>query len=347
MKAGRVVIGMAIALVSYSIFVSQNALFGRILILDTATFHAFLISVLVFFTLSAFDRTRSLSYVLSPIPVVLMLDVILSAIAGIRMETGIYYVAFREIEPYLLIFSCSAIASAIGFTDNLRVQSILTFASLTIAGIASYVIVSTLSSTLAIPRLSDLAVPVLILLLTLALTSLANFSESLSFLRDQRAFLIFTIIAVSIYYILLKPLIGERVGIANFLEWLIVLLVILKIGRSIARVEVGYSTEVHAHRVDERAIRDEAYEAIEFAERMFLEKGVKNYLAAAIASAISATSKPGVIKAGDVIAPVVEYEDEKIPLLSFPWERRMIEMKNRRRREKVLNEVRRRLEDLR
>ncbi len=45
-------------------------------------------------------------------------------------------------------------------------------------------------------------------------------------------------------------------------------------------------------------------------------------------------------KLAAILAPLINYQDEKAPLLSFPWERKIVESRNRRRREKVVEMIR-------
>jgi len=79
--------------------------------------------------------------------------------------------------------------------------------------------------------------------------------------------------------------------------------------------------------------------------RRFIEFGEKSTLIFEIAKALfDAGLTPAEVS--DVLSPLVNYSDKKVPKLAFSWEKERILKKNRKSREKVVFEVKKKLEEV-
>jgi hypothetical protein len=345
MKIIRTVIGVAAVLLIHFVFLNQTELLGRVIIFESPALYIFYVSVLVLSFLSGFDRTRKLSFLVIPFTVIFGLELLLSSLTTLNPEVfSTPYAVFNlaEIPLAILIFAISI--SLIQFSDKLRVQATISFTSLLVAAVIAYILIDILSPFLPKEvKGSDLAFIIIAFISVLALTALSNVSEKTAFLRNQRGFLLGIVLAIGIYITFIKPLIGERVGIANFIEWAIVTLATLKVARSVPRsIEVEKGSMIEVHRKSEKVVKDDIQSEIERAEAIFLERGEKVPLIVALSRHLGNAGVSNQL-ISECITPLIQHEDDRTPLFAFPWEKKLIELKNKRKRAKIIESVRKKL----
>ena len=135
-----------------------------------------------------------------------------------------------------------------------------------------------------------------------------------------------------------------RGGLFDFAEWLILVALAFLVVRNVKLEPDVQTLERHTPRITAR--RDELAKSIDLAARKFVDEGEKAELIAIVAKTMfdAGMSEVAVARA---IESLVNYRDESVPLFSFSWERKIIEGKNKRRREKVLDDVMSTLKELR
>ncbi len=173
------------------------------------------------------------------------------------------------------------------------------------------------------------------IVLTVLLPEISERFESLRYLRGT--VLVF-LLTIAIYYNLrqLIPLQPLR----NFADWVVVSALVLKSISSI-RSEISEDEIVTVR----KAVVEETVEKINDAEKRFIEFGEKSTLIFEIAKALfDAGLTPAEVS--DVLSPLVNYSDKKVPKLAFSWEKERILKKNRKSREKVVFEVKKKLEEV-
>jgi len=263
------------------------------------------------------------------------------AIEVVAMNVPEFAVYVAPIEPLILPFLLSV--ALVKFEFPTRYQPAITTVGLILTAYFGYRIISMLPLKIS----GEIGAVFVVLLALLSVTTLLpSLHERFEFLRNVRSFLITTAIVVSVYYVLIRPTLVGRPGLINLFDWIIVLGVAIKAGsmlRSGMVVDESEIVKLHEYRVSVR--REEIVEAIERAKREFVDRGIKSPLIVVLVQTLTSAGL-----SFDDIARVVSYiiahEDAKVPKLSFPWERRMIEKKNRKMRKKVLEEVRRYLEGI-
>ena len=260
-------------------------------------------------------------------------------IVSMNLPDVAFYI--KPIKGLILPFLLSL--ALVRFELPTKFQPIITTIGLTLTAIFGYELIS----SLPVGRSEDIALSFTVLLLILAITTiLPSVHERFEFLRRTRSFIISAGVIVSLYYVLVRPLLTDRPGLMNVFDWVIVAGIFLK-GGSILRKELivdeSEIVKLHEYRVSVR--REEIVEAIERAKREFVERGIKSPLIAVLCKVLF-TAGWSVDEVARVVSYIIAHEDAKIPKLSFPWERRMIEKKNRKMRKKVLEEVRRYLEGI-
>lgn len=218
-----------------------------------------------------------------------------------------------------------------------KIQPIITSAGLVLTGYFGYTIIMSLPIDIA----GDIALIFLIFLLILAISVIASISESeigAWLLKSRRFLLIFTII-FSIYYIFIKPMLVDRPGISNLVEWFAVILLFFKLARDIKKsmkVDESDMIEIHKQRVSRR--EDEWIEEFKKAQTNFIDNGVKSHL-------VSALSKPlfdmgwSEEKVAFLISPIISHVDKEAPLFSLNWEKRIINNRNKNSRKRVIDEI--------
>jgi hypothetical protein len=218
-----------------------------------------------------------------------------------------------------------------------KLQPFITSAGLVLTGYTGYRLISILPIDIS----SELGIIFLLYLAVLAATVISGISENefAIWLRNSRRFMLLSIIGFSIYYVFIRPMIINRPGLTGLVEWIAVAVVFVKLSRDFKRtmkVDESELIEVHRHRVSLK--KDEWIEELRKAQENFIEKGIKSYF-------IAVLTKPlydmgwSEEKVAEMISPIVSHKDRKIPALSLSWERRIIENKNKKDREKVVEKI--------
>lgn len=336
MRLNKLISGLGLAFAIYFFLLNQERLFGEVFVVADEMQRAALLTLIVAYSaLASVERLNPFRLVLVPFILIVSSDITFNSLLSHGYPQ--YFVVYQSVRGYIAIFSGSFAFSYIRFTDKPLYQSLISTTSLGIAGLSSYYLFSYLSEVFGLP---SLALPSLALFLILAVTALSTAFEGEVFqwIRSERTFLMLVLFILTFYTLAIKPQLSERPGIADFIEWSIVALTFIKISRDFRRsVEVDEREFIASHVPKERVFRDRLYSELEFGEKAFVEGGSKVPLTIALVRALSNVEAP---KLAAILAPLISYEDEKLPALSFPWERRIIESRNRRRREKVVERIR-------
>lgn len=344
MKTSKLIGGISVAFALYFTLLNQTLIFGRAYI----AVNEFQITLLVLLVISysfiaSLERFNQFRLVLIPFLLISSLDILFNSL----LFTGFpeYYILYSSLRLPLAFFVGSLAFSYISFSSKPLYQSLISATSLTVSGVSSYILFSVLSSALAIP---SIAIPSLALFLILAITAFSNAFEGelAEWIRNERSFFILILFILSFYAIIIRPHLHDRPGIANFFEWVVIAFTMVKLSRDLRRsIDVDEREFVKAHKLQNEFIKDNLYSELEFGERAFIEGGTKVPL---LVSLIKALNNAGVdtVRIESIVTPLVYYTDEKVPMLSFPWERRIIDKRNKRKRAKVVESLKRSLSEV-
>ena len=304
----------------YWIITHQTLYFGRVLFEVAPTT---MLSIYALLLLGIVLRGKA--RILKPFPFAVAFYLIADTVL---FNLQMYYpVTLNSIYLLILLIGLALVAS------DLPKRHITSCAGFLLAAISSYMLIYHYNSLAAIASAAILAY--------FALTSLASGFEGVVArgIASSRTYVIFALIAVAIMEFAKPYLHG---GLFDFAEWAILALAAFAVFRNF---KPGYDEsylEPHSQKISE--MFDELVMNLERAAKSFVESGEKALLVSCVVKALSdagCTER----EIADVVAPIVNHCDEKPPLLSFPWERALIEKKNRKRREKALNAVTRVLEE--
>lgn len=223
-----------------------------------------------------------------------------------------------------------------------KLQPLVTSAGLILVGYFGY----SLISTVPLEHSTELGIFFLLIMAVFAATVASNITENefTTWLRNSRKFLLLFIGIIAVYYVYLRPMLVERPGLINLVEWAAVVVVFLKLSRDYKRnlqIDEFEFIEPHKQRISVR--KDEWIEEFRRAQNNFIYKGIKSHF-------IAVLSKPlydmgwSEEKVASFISPIVSYNDRRVPVLSFNWEKKMIENKNQKDREKVVENIIERLD---
>lgn len=336
MRFSKLLFGLVLAFTLYFFLLNQEMLLGDVLVVADEMQRTILLTLIVAYSaLASIERLNPFRLVLIPFVLIVSLDITFNSLLSHGYPQ--YFVVYQSVRGYVAIFSGSLAFSYTRFTDKPLYQTLISVASLVVAGLSSYYLFSYLSEIFGLP---SLAIPSLALFLILAVTALSTAFEGEIFewIRSERSFLILILFVLTFYSLAIKPELSDKPGIADFIEWMIISLTFIKISRDFRRgVEVDEREFIASHIPKEKVFRDKLYSELEFGERAFVEGGSKVPLAIALVRALSNVESS---KLAAILAPLINYQDEKVPLLSFPWERKIVESRNRRRREKVVEMIR-------
>jgi hypothetical protein len=333
------ILGVIFLLALHFTLTNQNVLLGRNLIVyDPTMLYVMYISIFTALLLGVSSKTSSMSLIPLSIAAFSLIDIVFLNLS--LHGLGYLYLIYSTVRTPLIVFLVSFSASFVKIQKT-RYQIVLTSSSIFVAGISAYLLISAFN----FPESEGLAIAIFAIFAILFATVLANISENemLVWLRGKRAFLISVILILTIYLIFLKPYIGSRTGIANFIEWIIVGMAFFKLSRDFKRSVVVEESKIsgHAQRIDFR--KDELYDAIERAERAFIENGVKIPVVVLLSRVLGESAS--IDKTIHILSDLVNYEPEKIPFLSFPWEKEMIKRRDRKRREKIISEIKKKIKE--
>ncbi len=341
MRVSKLITGISTAFVIYFIILNQALIFGKTYVaadeFQTASLTLLIIAYSFVASLEKFSQFR---LILIPFLLIIALDILFNSLLFVGYPQ--YYLVYQSLRLPLAVLVGSIAFSYVTFSTNPLYQSVISAASLAVAGMASYVVFSALSSAFGIP---SLAIPSLALFIIFAVTSLSNAYEGElgEWIRNERSFLILILFILTFYAIIIRPAFSDRPGLANFFEWAVIAFTLIKLSRDLRRgIEVDEREIVRAHRLQNEFVKDKLFSELEFGEKAFIEGGSKVPL---LVSLIKALGNAGVdtVRIESIITPLVYYTDEKLPLLSFPWERKITERRNKIKRAEIVENIRKEL----
>lgn len=240
----------------------------------------------------------------------------------------------KPIEPIILPFLFSL--ALVRFELPVRFQPVVTTTGLILSAYFGYQLIS----KLPFKQSKEIGLIFAVLLILLAITTLLpSVHGRFEFLRRMRSFMITTALVVSVYFILIRPLLFNRPGLMNIVDWFIVAGVFFKASSIVRRsMMIDESELVKIHEFKVKLKKEEIVESIERAKLEFIERGIKSPLIAVISQVLLSAGWK-LDEVARVISFIISHEDEKIPKLAFGWERRMIERRNRKRREEVIKSL--------
>jgi len=246
-------------------------------------------------------------------------------------DVGLY---IKPVEPHILPFLLSL--ALVKFELPIRFQPVITTTGLLLSAFFGYQLIS----MLPFKQAGKIGIIFAILLVLLAVTTLLpSIHERFEFLRHIRSFVITTTLIVSVYFTLVRPLLFDRPGLINFIDWLIVVGVFFRASSILRRSMVVDESElVKIHEFKVSLKKEEIIESVEKAKKEFIENGLKSPLIAVI-SQVLISAGWRLDDVARVISFIVSHEDEKIPKLAFGWERKFIENRNKKRREEVIKSL--------
>ncbi len=340
MKLSRIAYGVIIVVIIQVLLMLQNVI-GKIIVhVNHMQLIILYISILAYYTLSATEKYSSFKALLVPPIVVALADITFSNL----VLHGIPYFYGKYVESRnLIIVTLFAIAAAlVEYTEKPLYQAMISASCFIVAGITSYILLNNLS-------LSKFALPTLIIFLIFAVTafSTAYSGEVAGFVRSQRGFLIGLVFILAVYIFFIKPLLIGRPGIANYIEWLIIAVAFYKLARDFKkRIEIDESESIVLHEMRDDFLKDPYSSELDKAEKEFVERGIKTPL---IVSLVIILNSAGISSKSiaRLVSPIVTYQDEKPPRLPIPWEVKLVERRNRYMRKRIVDRIKKGLEEVR
>ncbi len=342
----RIISGILLAFALYFILLNQEMLLGKAyLVADDFQISILATLIIVHSVLASLERERISQFgaLLIPPLVVVVLDILFHTLLFYGFPN--YYVLYQSMRLFLAILIASTVFASMTLTSRPIYQSAISATALLIAGISSYYLFSSISDLLGLP---SLALPSLIFFIIFAITAFASGFENefAVWLREERGFLAFMLLVLAGYTIILKPYLTDRPGISNFIEWLTIAIIFLKLSRDLKRkVEVETAEHIMAHKPEDETWKDRIFSDIESAEKAFIETGSKVQLLVAL---IRYLSSSGIAndEIESLVTPLVHHQDERLPFLALPWEKSMIERRNRSRRSKIVENMKIKLSEV-
>lgn len=275
---------------------------------------------------------------LKPFSLAIAIFFILEVIAFNAFDySPLFYTFFQSNKFGVMLLLAFLALAHVEIPFKTRVQPLVTAAGLILAGYFGYILIS----TVPVEYSTELGLVFLLLMAVLSITTIANITENelTTWLRNSRKFLLFIIVAVAAYYVSLRPMLMERPGVINLVEWGVVILVFLKLSRDYKRtlnVDESEFIEPHRQRISVRS--DEWVEEFRRAQDNFIQNGIKSHFIAALTKPLFDMdwSEDRVAR---FISPVVSHKDRRAPVFSFKWERNMLENKNQKDREEIVNDL--------
>ena len=147
-----------------------------------------------------------------------------------------------------------------------------------------------------------------------------------------------------LYFLTLRPILTFIFPTIQLFEWTIA-------GFIVSRAYSGFKSELdkrytvsltrtpwtkHVQKITYKM--DEDFEALKDLQETFVEGGVKGPLMLYLTTLLS-KSGCSIEQMDQILGSLISYEDEKIPLIAFGWEKKRIVEKNRKRRQDVLGDL--------
>lgn len=249
----------------------------------------------------------------------------------------LFYTFFQSNKFYVLLLLAFFALAHVELPFKTKYQPLVTSAGLILAGYLGY----TLISTVPMEYSTELGLVFLLIMLVFSATVISNITENefTTWLRNSRKFLLLFIVVVAAYYVSVRPLLMEKPGLINLVEWAAVVVVFLKLSRDYKRnlnVDETEFIEPHKQRISIRS--DEWVEEFRRAQDNFIQNGIRSHFIAALAKPLYDMdwSEDRVAR---FISPVVSHTDRRVPFFSFKWERRLLENKNQKDREEIVDDL--------
>ncbi len=334
MKLLRLTLATALPALLYAAYLLQDTLEMKIVTIGYEQLFILAAATGVYFVLSAFERTAKFKTLPAALAAVALTDIALYNLL-VKGYSAVY-LTYLPVRSFLAAVLLLLAASFIEFTTHPLRQSVISASALVLAGFIAFLLLSEIG-------FQNLAIPAFAIFAVLAATSFATAfeNEAAEILRSQRLFLLVLIFAVVIYALLIKPYVGERVGLANIVEWLIVCAAAVKLSHDFrSRLVISEDEVVSAHSMVDKFIKDKLSGELDEAAKLFIEKGIKtNFIVALVAYLTESGVESERIS--KLLVPLVDYRDSAIPRIAFPWEREIIKRRNRERRAKLVEKLRR------
>ncbi len=302
----------------YWVLTHQTLYFGRVIV-EVAPATMVAIYLLLLSGLLLRGKLRFLRPFLVAVALYLIADVTL-------FNLQMYYpVTLNRIYLLALIISIAVAVS------DLPKRHLTSFAGFMGAAVSAYMLIY--------PYSGFAAVVVLAVLAYLGLTALASGFEGAVArgIASSRAYVLLSLAAVAIIEFAKPYLKG---GLLDFAEWAVLALAAFAAFRNF---KPGYDDtylEEHSQRISRRF--DELVVNLENAAKEFVNFGEKSMLVACLAKTLL-DSGHSEREVAEVIRPIVNHCDERVSIFSFPWEKAIVERRNRSRREKILKVITERL----
>lgn len=179
-----------------------------------------------------------------------------------------------------------------------------------------------------------------------------KFSRLLESVVDSQIVIVVIVCLFILYLIYLRGVLQESIGKIHYLDWgLTALFGILLIQRFYTGIKkrVDYDDrfelgEKHTQSIDE--LEDQKLNSFEEMQKEFVEDGRKEYLLTYLFNLL--IHKSGRIssrKVSRILKPLIYYSDRPKPVLNFGWWKERISKNNEGRREEILREVTRNIQD--
>ena len=330
MSKRSVIIGAAAILLVYIALNYQHAIIGRTLIQAPTGILILLYGSLLAYAVAGFFRLTPLKILFLSLAFLALTEILLYNLAMFGIATP--YRFYSSLRIYLFGF---IIFFFLSFVEVPRFQVLISTASLFVSGIFGYVLLSKLKLQ------AEISFAFLAIFVVLALTVLANISknEAVLWIREKRAFIISIILILAVYMTAVKPLIMDKTGLVNFIEWTIVSVTAYKLSRDFRKRMVIDEVEmIRKHRPKAVLRKDEVYDELERAEKTFVEHGQKAMLIVTLTKHLAGAGW-STEKIAEVLSDLVWYVPSGVPLLAFPWERKLVESKERKRREEIVLKI--------
>ncbi|MFO7967321.1 MAG: hypothetical protein R6U44_06960 [Archaeoglobaceae archaeon] len=312
----------------------QQTYFGRtILTIDLATIVVIYALLLAYILLGYNKYTLSFKPFALAIAFFFILEVI---VFNLFEYSPIIYTFFQSNKLEVMLLLAFLALAHVELPVKTRFQPVITAVGLILAGYLGYSLISTVPMDYS----TELGLVFLLIMVVFSATVFSNITENefTTWLRNSRKFLLFFIIVIAAYYISIRPML-EKPGLINLVEWGIVIIVLLKLSRDYKRnlnIDESEFIEPHKQRISIRS--DEWVDEFRRAQDGFIQNGIKSHF-------IAALTKPlydmdwSEERVAVFISAVVSHTDRRVPFFSFKWERRMIENKNQKEREEIVDDL--------
>ncbi len=298
----------------YWIITHQTVYFGREIVFISVENLAVIYALLLIGTIAK-GKARFLRPFLVAAALYLTSDVVI-------LNLQMYYpISVNKVFLLILLISIAIVVS------DLPKRYLTSFVGFILSAISVYELIYPYNSTIAIA--------LAIVLSYLGITALASGFESVlaKGIAGSRVYVILALIAYAILEFAKPYLKG---GLFDFAEWLIVALAAFFVFRNFKPEYDENRLTEHVSQVSK--VFDELSINLDRAAEAFVKNGEKSMLVTCLARVLL-NSGYREVEVASIISPIVNYCEEKMPILSFPWEKKITEVRSRKKREKIIEYV--------